>query len=617
VFDDDFSRSIAPIFAESCASCHNAGGPGSPHWRLDQAVDLVDTHTWIAGVVSTGYMPPWPASDLSLLFHDNRSLRPDQIEAIEQWSEAGAPLDVEDSLEIVSPDGVVALDADVELSPAETFQGSTEVADDYRCLIYELDLDEPRWLQGFEFVPDQTQIVHHAIGYLAPASARSDAELLAAEDDLGGWQCYGGSGLDGDSLFLGWAPGQLPTQFPDGSGMVAEPGDFIVLQIHYHFDTDDAPEDASTIRLDWADGQDFDEIEFDEFIGPAEIPCSADESGPLCDRSAALAAAYEKYGIEGVLADGINRVCGVTPEDFADMTTGIASSSCKIPVRNYGEIVSVFGHQHEIGKSVRMTLNAGTADEQILLDIPDWDFDWQYNYYPAESVVLGPGDSILLECAWDRARRAPDLEPAYVLWADGTNDEMCFATVSTRLVDNNAVAEAEVDNESGEGPAIGDVSLELPPDIEACLVDAGVSVEQLPGREEIDATVEALFGCADPERIGQLMTGLIADNFGGLVGADGLACLAEGLSTPDAVRSLLLFTVADSTEQERLPIGELVGDCVSLSDALAEFGFELPESTHACINEAGRPLLVQATIDGELPEEQTLFRTINPCLSAG
>ena len=139
----------------------------------------------------------------------------------------------------------MALDADVEIGPLEPFQGSTAVADDYRCLIYELDIDESRWLSGFEFVPDQTQIVHHAIGYLAPGSVREDAQRLSDEDDLGGWSCYGGSGLrSGDALFLGWAPGQLPTAFPDGAGMLVEPGDFIVLQIHYHFDTADAPEDS-------------------------------------------------------------------------------------------------------------------------------------------------------------------------------------------------------------------------------------------------------------------------------------------------------------------------------------------------------------------------------------
>ena len=434
VFDDDFATSIAPIFAENCAGCHNAGGPGALHWKLEQAADVVATHELIAGVISTGYMPPWPASDLSLLFRDNRSLRADEIAAIVQWSAVGAPLDVEVTAAIASPDGVVGLDFDTEVGPHEPFHGSSAVPDDYRCLIYELGVEEPQWLQGFEFVPDRTQIVHHAVSYLIPASEMAQAQLLSDRDDLGGWQCYSSPGLNRQVRVFGWAPGRLPTEFPEGSGIRVETGDFLVVQIHYHFDTADALEDGSTVRLDWADEQDLDQIDFTTFVGPAEIPCTTSESGPLCERGAALERAYEKYGVESVYADGINQMCRAKPEDFAGMTDGIASSTCTIPVENFGEIVSVVGHQHEIGKSIRITLNAGRPGERVLLDIPDWSFDWQFSYYPSEFVALQPGDEVLLECSWDRSRRSADLEPAYVLWADGSNDEMCFAVISTRRI---------------------------------------------------------------------------------------------------------------------------------------------------------------------------------------
>jgi len=605
VFADDFGDSVAPIFADKCASCHNAGGPGSIHWQLDDAADLVATHEWIATVVNSQYMPPWPASDLSPVFHENRSLRPDQIQAISDWSTAGAPLDIDETTPIIASRGIAALDADVEIAPNEPFRGSTDVVDEYRCLVYDLGLSEPKWLQAFEFVPDQTQIVHHAVGFLAPASARASADALANRDELGGWQCYGGSGIrQGDELFLGWAPGQLPTRFPEGSGMLAEPGDFIIMQIHYHFDTE-APADASSIRLEWADGTDLDPIQFDEFLGPAEIPCSTEETGPLCDRDAARARAYSLYGIEGVLADSINSFCGVRPDDFAEMTSGIATSACKLPVRNYGEIVSVFGHEHEIGKSFRMTLNPGRPDERILLDIPDWSFDWQYNYYPVESIMLAPGDIVQLECAWDRARRAPDLEPAYVLWADGTNDEMCFATIATRWTGEIA------------STATDQLALDIPEEIAQCLRDAGLPIELAPSRELIDATIDELFECAEPSAIGDALTAVIADNFGGLIGDDGLACLSERFSEKENARNLLIFGLADSTPDERRPTGEVVGDCVLLSDAIAEFGFPLPEAAKSCVDEAGRLLLVQATVSLEIPEEITVFGVINDCVAEG
>ncbi|MEM7273349.1 MAG: hypothetical protein AAF547_09740, partial [Actinomycetota bacterium] len=90
VFADDFGTSIQPIFANRCGACHSPGGPGSPHWQLGTAAELAADHTGLAQVIGTGYMPPWPAAGDSPAFHQDRSLRPDQIQAVLDWSAAGA-----------------------------------------------------------------------------------------------------------------------------------------------------------------------------------------------------------------------------------------------------------------------------------------------------------------------------------------------------------------------------------------------------------------------------------------------------------------------------------------------------------------------------------------------
>ena len=282
-------------------------------------------------------------------------------------------------------------------------------------------------------MPDQTEVVHHAIGYRIPGDLLGTAQSLdRLHPEQGGWPCFGSSGLGEDEIFLGWATGQGPTEFPEGSALRFEAGDFIVLQVHYHFEID-APPDASTLEIDLVDDSDgIDEVEVVEFLAPAEIPCIDGEEGPLCDRDAAIAAAVEKYGREGVRADETLLFCRASVEDFADMTDGRASSSCDLPARASGTIVSVLGHEHELGSSFRMTLNPGEDDELVVLDIPDWDFDWQLNYYPAEEIRIEPGDWVRIECSWDKALRDPALEPAYIVWADGTDDEMCFATITVR-----------------------------------------------------------------------------------------------------------------------------------------------------------------------------------------
>ncbi|MDG2114784.1 MAG: hypothetical protein P8N02_19525, partial [Actinomycetota bacterium] len=324
-------------------------------------------------------------------------------------------------------------DVNLTVEPHGSYQGVAFQPDEYRCFIYDPGFAEDTWLSGYEFVPDQTEVVHHAIGYRISGDRLAAAQALdARHDDQGGWPCFGSSGLGQDEIFLGWAPGQGPTELPQRSGMRLAADDFMVIQIHYHFEVD-VPADRSTMELDIIDDPTgFDEVRVVEFLAPAEIPCSTDESGPLCDRDAAMSAAVDKYGSEGVLADQTLLFCRRQVADFAHMTGGVASSSCDLPARQSGTIVSVLGHEHELGRSFKMTLNPGTEDELVLLDIPEWDFDWQLNYYPVDDIEISASDIIRTECSWDRSLRDPGLEPAYILWADGTNDEMCFATIVVR-----------------------------------------------------------------------------------------------------------------------------------------------------------------------------------------
>jgi hypothetical protein len=436
VYDGDFSTSIQPIFEEKCAVCHFDGGPGASHWNLQSVADVVDTHLLVSDVITTNYMPPWPASGESVAFKGDRSLRPDQIQAVLDWVADGAPIDVEPDTSISPAIPVAGLtNPDLVVLPPQPYMGDPNVTDDYRCQIYDLQLDEGGWITGFDFVPDEPSVVHHAIGYLMSPESMERAQARDGEDGRTGWECYGGSGAGESDMFLGWAPGQDATEYPEGNGLWVPPGGFVVVQIHYHYEGS-APADASSLELglEPADA-DLKDVTLSEFLAPVEIPCMSSESGPLCDRDAAMADALERFGGEGVRNDSINRICGVTPDDFAHLTDGLASSSCSIPagfIDATGEIVSVFGHMHEIGDWFRLTINKGTPDELVLLDIPVWDFDWQYNYEPVDSIVLGPQDIITVECGWDRSLRRSDLEPAYILWADGTNDEMCFTTLTTR-----------------------------------------------------------------------------------------------------------------------------------------------------------------------------------------
>lgn len=439
-----FANDVQPILENNCASCHTAEGPGAAHLKMETAgdVDGFDSE-YIDTVIEVGFMPPWPAADGDVAFHDDRRLDPADIATVAAWAAEGGVIDVDPATPIEPARNTrTVIDRDLVLQ-AEPYKGDTNDPDDYRCQIYDPELTEQSWVQGYGIEADVTEVVHHGLVFKASADAREAADAIDAQNPDTGWSCTGLAGLSGGTVnqILSWAPGQDSTLLPADTGIEMQPGDFFVVQIHYHYEPvfADLPPDQSTLVVDIADqatidaaGGELDPIDLRIYLGPAEIPCSTDEVGPLCDRDAAIADLAERSGTLGAIAaNGLNAVCGTTPEDYAEMTTGIASSTCTLPTQT-GQIVSIWGHQHEIGKSVKMTLNPGTPEERVLLDIPNWDFDWQLDYRPIEDIVLVRGDVVQIDCVWDRSRIDEDAEPRYVLWAEGTDDEMCYFQIVTR-----------------------------------------------------------------------------------------------------------------------------------------------------------------------------------------
>lgn len=438
-----YSADVHPILERSCASCHGPEQAGASGIVLAAAGDAAEFATGIQLYTGARLMPPWPASSRSLPFHDDPSLSPVEIATIARWVDDGAELDVEPSTPI-EPVRAPSFLEDPEIvmtSAAGPYAGDPETSDDYRCLVFDPGNDEREWIIGTHFVPDQEEVVHHGIVKLASAGLRQRAQDIDDRSPAPGWSCYGGTGLEGRGGSLldmgGWAPGTQPERLPEGYAVPLEPGDFFVVQIHYHY-TDAAPADLSEYHLDIASNEEvlaaggsFDTLNQALYLGPAEIPCYEGDSEPLCDRNAARERVQALYGpMVGAFADFFMLNCGARVEDFADMTDGDAWSTCDLPVTNPGRITSVFGHMHELGSSIRLTLNPDTADEQILLDIPDWDFEWQLNYRPVEDIVIDRGDTIRVECAWNR-ERAPYEAVGYILWSDGTGDEMCYSSVTT------------------------------------------------------------------------------------------------------------------------------------------------------------------------------------------
>src|SRR5204863_7325161 len=112
-------------------------------------------------------------------------------------------------------------------------------------------------------------------------------------------------------LIAGWVPGQDPVIYPNNAGMLFQPGDALVFQVHYHYDTTPVP-DRSTVSLQVDPGTaPIKKIDIINPIGPVEIPCMPGAQAPLCDRNAAIADDAKLYGGIGSAAEsGLLLLCG-------------------------------------------------------------------------------------------------------------------------------------------------------------------------------------------------------------------------------------------------------------------------------------------------------------------
>jgi hypothetical protein len=159
---------------------------------------------------------------------------------------------------------------------------------------------------------------------------------------------------------------------------------------------------------------------------PVELPCTAVESGPLCDRTAAIADVTQRFGEEiGQTEDELLRSCGQTEPQPG------ATQRCDDPAPRDMTVYAAAGHMHLLGRSITVELNTETTGARTLLDIPVYNFDDQAIRPLATPVSIEAGDVLRVTCTHDPGlrRQLPALStlpPRYVVWGDGTIDEMCL-----------------------------------------------------------------------------------------------------------------------------------------------------------------------------------------------
>lgn len=325
-----------------------------------------------------------------------------------------------------------------------TPQAPAGATDDYRCFVLDLPESTPGgYATGFQVLPGNPDVTHHAILYRVYPEQVAAAEKLEAADDRPGYECFGGSGvpsrgggvraaLNESDWITAWAPGGDAADTPDGYGVELPAGGKVVLQMHYNTRGGVAPDDTE-VRLRMAPADTGLKPLYSMLMpAPVELPCPVGQTGPLCDRQAAIDDVSARFGAaSGWQVNGLQLLCGGNP---ADPAAGV-TQSCTRAISEPTTLFAVAGHMHLLGKSITVDVTDATGTATRVLDVPQYDFDNQDAVPLAEPMALQAGDKVTVTCTHDPTLRGkvPGIptEPRYVVWGEGTTDEMCLGVLVT------------------------------------------------------------------------------------------------------------------------------------------------------------------------------------------
>jgi thiol-disulfide isomerase/thioredoxin len=378
-----YAKTIAPMLVEKCVVCHQTGGVGP--WAMTNYDVVKGFAPMIREVVRTKRMPPWHADPHYGSFVGDRSLTNEQTQALVHWIEAGAPRgNGGDPLTKVKPESdewkLGKPDAIIEI-PAYTVPAAGII--EYQCPEVQNPIGRDVWIRALEVHVGNKSIVHHII--VNNPSDIPDKQGATSEGGGGRKFCNAPGNLGG------FAPGLQPITFPKDTGVLFPKTSNFVFQIHYTANGKEAT-DVSRVGLYF-------------YKQPPKYPLHMNVMGD-------------------------NRF--VIPPGAKDYML----TSSRVIQRDM-LVYDFMPHAHVRGKASRMTATFPDGREQILLNVPRYDFNWQTGYVLKEPLLLPKGTKLVWNMTWDNSTLNPaNPDPTKeVRWGDQTWEEMGLGFFRYRWVD--------------------------------------------------------------------------------------------------------------------------------------------------------------------------------------
>jgi hypothetical protein len=407
-----FNKDVLPILQKNCQACHRPGqvAPMS-------LLSYKEARPWAKAIkeaVVIRKMPPWSANPQYGHFINDRSMKQSEIDTLVAWADSGAaegdpkeaPPPVQWPAEgwLIQPDVVVDLPAhDV---PAK---GIVE----WERLAVKAPFKEDTWITSVEVLPGERSVVHHLCGVFQKhqsTTVYNQYEWMVVprgEDGASTDRRFGATGRGFEEGTIGTRDvGSTEVKYhtgrptlPNGTAFCYVPGweseDYrvwnaarlvpagsdIILNIHYN-PNGRAAVDRSKIGFTIAKTPP--PKKFVQLGSGADPTTTAATAGGATPAAAAL----RKTG-------NVDRIA-IPPYEGNYLATPL-----DITFQKDVELVWLWAHAHLRGKSAQFKLIYPDGGEEVVLDIPRYDFNWQLAY--RTSVKIPKGARMHIEFRYDNS----------------------------------------------------------------------------------------------------------------------------------------------------------------------------------------------------------------------
>lgn len=366
-----YAKHVAPLLQKHCQECHRPGQIGPmPLLTYDDAVDWSDT---IREVVAQKRMPPWHADARHGKFVNERGLSKEERDNLTAWLDSGLargedrdlpkPLQFVDGWRIGKPDVIFEMATEYSVPPK-----SEKSAIRYQNFRVQTNFQEDVWVQAAEARPGNAKVVHHIIVYVRSPGGRADR-------------------LDGigRGFLVPYAPGDMPSVFPEGSAKRISKGSELVFQMHYT-PVATREKDRSAVGL----------------IFSKKPPQHEARTRSIAQQLLLIPAGAENFRV---------------------------TSTTRLPKDSL--LLSLLPHMHLRGKSFEYVATYPDGKKETLLKVPEYDFNWQTVYRLEKPLRLPAGTRIDCTAYFDNSKKNknnPD-PSKLVIWGEQTYQEMMIGFI--------------------------------------------------------------------------------------------------------------------------------------------------------------------------------------------